>query len=218
MDYKFHVVMKRYILHLMVVTVYCFSSCESKTPEPIVWDVVIREVIPLYMAEGGKITLKGHGFTMLESENKVFVNGMPAQFKIVDAETLEVSVPQGTFGDDTFVARVVLENHRGNADTAEFYYDKYPRFYELNPKRAFVGETIAIEGDYLDTNTSDTDVLFLSGNSSLLQGEIVKIDNYTIETKVPDGAVSGTVWYKTQLGDLPENLVLLALDSLTVKK
>src|SRR5690606_23140008 len=136
---------------------------------------------PQYMAEGGQVTLKGYGFTSLESENKITVNGIPATFRI-RAEEVIIDVPEGTFGDDRFVAEVAFENVYGNADTASFFYDKYPRVYEFTPKRVFAGETISLEGDYFDTNTTNTEVLFMPTKEgyALQRGEIVYLDNYTI--------------------------------------
>ncbi|WP_257666372.1 IPT/TIG domain-containing protein [Parapedobacter tibetensis] len=208
--------MYRYFLSFVVLISFSFVSCESDPAEPLDREVHIEEVTPMYMAEGGTITVKGYGFTSIESENKIEINGIPADFRIRVGEA-EVTVPDGTFTVNPYEATIVFENISGNRDTAVFYYEKYPRVYEFHPARAYVGETITIEGDYLDTNTNNTEILFSSSTSELISAEIVSMDNYTIDVRVPAGAESGSVYYVTRMiGE--EKVVLRDLGSLTVKE
>jgi len=212
---KFNILKSNY-LSLIALFTLALSGCESDPAEPLDWEVVIEEVSPLYAAEGETIAVKGYGFTTLESENKIEINGIPADFSIRGDE-VEVSVPEGAFAEHPYEAKLVFENISGHRDTAIFYYEKYPRVYEFHPARAYPGEIITIEGDYLDTNTNNTEILFTSNNSQLLSAEIVRMDNYTIDVKVPAAALSGAIFYVTRLvGE--EKVVISTLDSLTVKE
>jgi len=208
--------MKISILSLLVLSSILFVQCEKDAAKSLDWEVVIEEVSPRYIAEGGTITLKGRGFTNSDSENKIEVNGIPADFKI-RGEIVEVTVPEGTFDVNPFEGSIVFENFKGHRDTAVFYYEKYPRVYELHPERAYSGEIITIEGDYLDTNTHNTEILFTSAVSELISAEITAMDNYSIDVKVPNGAESGPVFYATRMEGY-EKTVISVIDSVVVKK
>lgn len=160
-------------------------------------DVGIYSVVPNYVDNSDMIEVSLRGKNADFNKNKLFLDDIELEIEN-RSKSISFIIPDGTF--DEYNYSRVLSFHNGyNQATFVLYYKKFPRFLEVLPGRAFVGEELTIEGENL-VPSPYTEILFEQiGTTQLIPGKITYADNYTIRVTIPENS-TGNLFYKNTLG------------------
>ncbi len=160
---------------------------EAQSPSALVINprVLVRDIVPAAIAPGGRVSLRGEGFSATAAQNRVTLGGRPLRIVRATPTALEVEVPL-----DAATATVVVEvAGAGRYESAtRLFVGPAPIIRALEPPRGAPGARVVLRGQNFGSEAARVQVAFGERPApvvSVAPGELV--------VTVPAGAQSGRV-------------------------
>lgn len=178
--------------HSMMASLYVktrYGSSPAQTLTILPPSPQILKVIPKQAGAGKRIKLEGsylNEVTKVEFKSPDQPDPVAAEFTKINADTLAVFVPEGLSED---AADIRIFSTSGQSEPAAFTVLPAPHITNFTPESGGIGTVVQIAGDgfaYLET------VMF-----GELAGDILSASGALIEVRVPEEAVSDTIFVFT---------------------
>lgn len=159
-------------------------------------DLKITALSPKKALIGDKINIIGENFDKFFIKEIIFgdTKVKEGEYKIIDAGNIEVTVPFGTVGGRvTIKAEKPFDEAGGsvlglgtNYLSPHMFYVAYPKITSVSPATGEVGSVVSIRGEYIKSNTRDTQVFFGENKAEITINKIQGSEyEYEIKAKVP---------------------------------
>jgi hypothetical protein len=147
--------------------------------------LVVREFTPRAVAPGGRVTLRGTGFSPTLANNRVTVNGRPVRVLRASATEVEIEVPLDAQGGNVAVS----VQGAGRYESAQrLFVGAAPVIREMVPPRAAPGGRVALRGTQFGNDSTRVQVT-VGGRPAT----VVSVAPQEVVVTVPDGAQTGRV-------------------------
>lgn len=147
--------------------------------------LVVREFTPAAVAPGGRVTLRGTGFSPVIANNRVTVNNRPVRVLRASATEVEVEVPVDAQGGTV----AVTVPGAGRYETAQrLFVGAAPVIREMVPAQAAPGARVTLRGAQFGSDPAQVQVT-VGGRAAA----VVSAAPQELVVTVPEGASTGRV-------------------------
>jgi hypothetical protein len=172
-------------------------DCAGEPGATLAWQlyttpVTLKSVEPTTVQAGGTVVLSGNAFSTDETQDKVFINGQPAQVLSASTTSITARVPSNISGTATVQANI------NGKETQKFPIAisqvPIPVLYSMNYWMAPPGAVLTISGDNFDPNAANDRVYFKNVSAQVVFASKTRLQVIIPNWGYGSGEINIPVW------------------------
>jgi hypothetical protein len=172
-------------------------DCAGEPGATLVWQLYttptsLKSVEPTSVQAGGTVVLHGTNFSTDETQDKVLINGSPAQVLSASATSITARVPANVNGNATVQA--IINGKETQKLAISVSQVPIPVLYSMNYWMAPPGAVLTIAGDNFDPNMANNRVFFKNVSAQVVSASKTRLQVIIPNWGYGSGQLNIPVW------------------------